>query len=177
VIHHERSRDAVVFRVLEINAPDAFGVERVDPRVAEGHQQRRMRGDEELGKLPAPYPELIAMHVPRPIHDRAAYDNPVEIIDALAGHKLNADQEEYLELLSQLVEAYEVEQLGPPSKLSGPEALKFLLKKTSSPATISPPSSAWTAPPPTSCSKAPANSPSSTSAAWPSASKSAPGCS
>jgi HTH-type transcriptional regulator / antitoxin HigA len=27
------------------------------------------------------------------------------------------------------VEAYEVEQLGPPSKLSGPEALKFLLKE------------------------------------------------
>jgi HTH-type transcriptional regulator/antitoxin HigA len=80
-------------------------------------------------KLPARYADLIALHIPRPIHDRAAYDNTVEIIDALAGHKLNADQEDYLELLSQLVETYESEQSGPPSKLSGPEALKFLLKE------------------------------------------------
>ncbi len=80
-------------------------------------------------KLPTRYADLIAMHVPRPIHDRAAYDNTVEVIDALAGNKLNADQEDYLELLSQLVEAYETEQLGPPPKLTGPESLKFLLKE------------------------------------------------
>jgi HTH-type transcriptional regulator/antitoxin HigA len=82
-----------------------------------------------LAKLPTRYPDLIALHVPRPIHDRAAYDNTVEIIDALAGRTLNADQEDYLELLSQLVEAYESEHLGPPPKLGGVEALKFLLKE------------------------------------------------
>ncbi len=80
-------------------------------------------------KLPTRYADLIALHVPRPIHDRAAYDNTVEVIDALAGHKLNADQEDYLELLSQLVEAYEADQFVPPPKLTGPEALKFLLKE------------------------------------------------
>ncbi len=80
-------------------------------------------------KLPARYADLIALHIPRPIHDQAAYDNTVEVIDALAGHKLNADQEDYLELLSQLVEAYESEHLGPPSKLKGPAALKFLLQE------------------------------------------------
>jgi HTH-type transcriptional regulator / antitoxin HigA len=80
-------------------------------------------------KLPARYVDLIAMHVPRPIHDHASYENTVEVIDALAGHKLNADQEDYLELLSQLVEVYEAGQLGPPPKLTGPQALKFLLKE------------------------------------------------
>lgn len=80
-------------------------------------------------KLPTRYADLIALHVPRPIHDSAAYDNTAEVIDAMSGHKLNADQEDYLELLSQLVEAYETEHLGPPPKLSGPEALQFLLKE------------------------------------------------
>ncbi len=80
-------------------------------------------------KLPVRYADLIALHVPRPLHDRTAYDNTVEIIDALAGHKLNADQEDYLELLSQLVEAYETEHLGPPPELKGLKALKFLLEE------------------------------------------------
>lgn len=80
-------------------------------------------------KLPTRYADLIALHVPRPIHDRAAYDNTIEVIDALAGHKLNADQEDYLELLGQLVEAYEAEHLGPAPKLTGPEAIKFLLQE------------------------------------------------
>lgn len=80
-------------------------------------------------KLPARYADLIALHMPRPIHDRVAYNNTVEVIDALAGHKLNADQEDYLELLSQLVETYESEHLGPPPKLKGTEALKFLMKE------------------------------------------------
>lgn len=83
----------------------------------------------DLAELPRSYAELVALHMPRPIHDRAAYDNTVEVIDALAGHDLNVDQEDYLELLSQLVEVYETEQLGPPPKLTGPQALKFLLQE------------------------------------------------
>ena len=67
--------------------------------------------------------------MPRPIHDRVAYDNTVEAIDALAGHKLNADQEDYLELLSQLVETYEAAHLTPYPKVKGIDALKFLLAK------------------------------------------------
>jgi HTH-type transcriptional regulator/antitoxin HigA len=78
-------------------------------------------------ELPTRYAELVALHMPRPIHDRVAYDNTVEVIDALAGHKLNADQEDYLELLSQLVETYEAAHLTPYPKLKGIEALKFLL--------------------------------------------------
>lgn len=88
----------------------------------------KIRG-ELVRRLPAGYADLVALHMPRPIHDRVAYDNTIEVIDAMAGHKLNADQEDYLELLSQLVEAYETEHLGPPPKLTGPDALKFLLKE------------------------------------------------
>ena len=80
-------------------------------------------------KLPVRYADLIAIHVPRPLHDRTAYENTVEVIDALAGYKLNADQEDYLELLSQLVEAYETEHLGPSPELKGLKALKFLLEE------------------------------------------------
>jgi HTH-type transcriptional regulator/antitoxin HigA len=78
-------------------------------------------------ELPTRYAELVAMNMPRPIHDRVAYDNTVEVIDALAGHKLNSDQEDYLELLSQLVETYEATHLTPYPKVNGVEALKFLL--------------------------------------------------
>lgn len=80
-------------------------------------------------KLPTRYAELVALHMPRPIHDRVAYDNTVEVIDALAGHKLNADQQDYLELLSQLVETYEAAHLTPYPKVKGIDALKFLLSE------------------------------------------------
>lgn len=78
-------------------------------------------------KLPTRYADLVALHMPRPIHDQIAYDNTIELLDALAGHKLNADQEDYLELLGQLVEAYETAHLAPYPKLKGISALKFLL--------------------------------------------------
>ncbi len=83
-----------------------------------------------LADLPACYAELVALHMPRPIHDRVAYDNTVEVIDALAGHKLNADQEDYLELLSQLVETYEADHLKPRIKVKGVAALQFLMKES-----------------------------------------------
>jgi len=38
--------------------------------------------------LPKTSAGLVALHVPRSIHDAAAYDNAVEIVHALAGFKL-----------------------------------------------------------------------------------------
>ncbi|MFA6962825.1 MAG: helix-turn-helix domain-containing protein [Opitutaceae bacterium] len=80
-------------------------------------------------KLPTRYAELVALHMPRPIRESVAYDNTVDVIDALAGHKLNADQEDYLELLSHLVETYEAAYLTPYPKVKGIEALKFILSE------------------------------------------------
>jgi antitoxin component HigA of HigAB toxin-antitoxin module len=58
--------------------------------------------------LPKSYSNLVALFPPRPIHDRVAYDNTVELVDAMAGHTLNKDQEDYLEILSRTIEVYEV---------------------------------------------------------------------
>lgn len=79
--------------------------------------------------LPQRYAELVEWHLPRPIHDEVAYQNTVEIVDALAGHKLNADQEDYLELLSRLVEAYEEENVPALTKGSAQDRLKYLLSE------------------------------------------------
>ncbi len=57
--------------------------------------------------LPESYDGLVAAFTPRPIHDQVGHDNTLAIIDAMAGRDLNAEQEDYLDLLSILVEAYE----------------------------------------------------------------------
>jgi HTH-type transcriptional regulator/antitoxin HigA len=57
--------------------------------------------------LPKTYAGLVALFLPRPLHDRVDLDNATEMIDLLAGCALNADQADYLELLSDLVDKYE----------------------------------------------------------------------
>jgi len=79
--------------------------------------------------LPKTYLGLVALHLPRPIHDKIAYDNAVEIVHALAGHKLNRDQDDYLALMANLVEDYESENVPEPKAISGVESLKFLLEE------------------------------------------------
>ena len=78
-------------------------------------------------RLPKTYSGLVALHLPRPIHDKVAYDNAVEVIHALAGHKLNHDQNDYLAIMAKLVEDYESEHVAEPKPVNGIEALKFLL--------------------------------------------------
>lgn len=60
--------------------------------------------------LPGSYDALVAAFMPRPIHDQVGHDNTLAVIDAMAGRELNDEQEDYLDLLSTLVEAYEAEQ-------------------------------------------------------------------
>lgn len=79
--------------------------------------------------LPRTYAGLVALHVPRPIHDNASYNNAVEIVHALAGFKLNRDQDDYLELMAKLVEDYERESVPEPIRGNGILALKFLLEE------------------------------------------------
>jgi HTH-type transcriptional regulator/antitoxin HigA len=79
--------------------------------------------------LPKTYSGLVALHMPRPIHDKVAYDNAVEIVHALAGHKLNHDQDDYLAIMAKLVEDYENENVPVPKPIKGIEALKFLLEE------------------------------------------------
>jgi HTH-type transcriptional regulator/antitoxin HigA len=67
----------------------------------------------------------------KPIHDSVGHDNACEMIDALSGLDLNEEQEDYLEALTILLEAYEcqltAEDVGNP--VSGLEALRFLCEE------------------------------------------------
>lgn len=47
-------------------------------------------------RRPKTYCGLVALHLPRPIHDKVACDNAVEIVHAIPGHKLNRDQDDGL---------------------------------------------------------------------------------
>ena len=80
-------------------------------------------------RLPATFDGLIKLHAPRPIHDEIGYKNTVEVVDALAGHKLNPDQEDYLLLLSALVERYEADTLPKRRRPSGVSMLNYLLEE------------------------------------------------
>jgi len=57
--------------------------------------------------IPKTYNRLLAMYTLRPIHNDVECEHATEIIDILAGHDLNPDQADYLDVLSTLVEAYE----------------------------------------------------------------------
>jgi HTH-type transcriptional regulator/antitoxin HigA len=84
-----------------------------------------------FARLPKTYSGLVALHMPRPIHDKVAYDNAVEMVHALAGHKLNHDQDDYLAIMAKLVEDYESGNVPEPKPVKGIEALKFLLEENS----------------------------------------------
>ncbi len=77
-------------------------------------------------KLPTDYTGLCLMLLPRQIHDRQELREVLEMTDAMAGHKLTADQEDYFDLLCSLITEYEKPQA--PS-VSGLEALKHLIEE------------------------------------------------
>ncbi len=79
-------------------------------------------------RLPGTYGALVAILPPRPIHDDVDLANATDMIDRLAGFKLNEDQEDYLEALSTFVEAYEARRFPiDDSRISPLDALKALL--------------------------------------------------
>ncbi len=82
----------------------------------------------EFARLPKDYAGLCRILTPRPIHDEVEFQNVTEITDAMAGHKLTPDQEDYFDLLCRLIEGYEKEyaQLDAP-KVTVLEALQHLL--------------------------------------------------
>ena len=77
-------------------------------------------------KIPRTYAGLMAVHLLRPIHDQVDAENAARMIDLLAGHKLNAGQDDYLDLLSDLYEKWESAQF-PVSRARGAELLRLVL--------------------------------------------------
>ena len=78
--------------------------------------------------LPRDYAGLCSLLMPRPIRDQVDLLNVTELTDAVAGHKLTADQEDYFDLLCSLLEAYEREHV-PAPKAGGLDALRHLLEE------------------------------------------------
>lgn len=79
-----------------------------------------------FSKIPKTYAGLMAKHLIRPIHDQVDADNAAEMIDLLAGHSLNAEQSDYLDLLSDLYEKWESAQF-PVAHAKGAELLRLVL--------------------------------------------------
>ena len=79
--------------------------------------------------MPKDYEALCRLHLPRPIRDKADYDNTVEFADPFAGFEdsMTADQEDYFDLLCTLIEAWDKEHVKWP-KISGLRMLKYLLE-------------------------------------------------
>ena len=80
-------------------------------------------------KLPASFIELVRLFPPQAIHDEIGYANTQEMIDRLTTRpKLTAGQQEYLQTLTILFEAYEKEhERIDTSHLSPLNVLQFLL--------------------------------------------------
>ena len=77
--------------------------------------------------LPRTYVELVGILPPRPIHTDGDYEEVADMIDVMAGHKLNKAQEDYLEILSQMVEAYDRDHVELPD-VSPLDMLKHLME-------------------------------------------------
>jgi HTH-type transcriptional regulator/antitoxin HigA len=82
----------------------------------------------EFSRLPKDYAGLCRLLIPRPIHNKVDCENVIEISDAMAGHTLTPDQEDYFDLLCRLIEDYDKEQGLHAPKASGLDALRHLLE-------------------------------------------------
>jgi antitoxin component HigA of HigAB toxin-antitoxin module len=76
------------------------------------------------------YYQLCMQYLPRPIRDKSGYESALERIDSLVGLTLNAEQEDYLHILSQQIAEYDRNHVLPPARLSGVEMLKFACQET-----------------------------------------------
>ena len=80
--------------------------------------------------LPVNYQELVRMFPLRPLHDKVDLDNATEIADAMAGHDLNPDQEDYFAVLATLINEYEQTHIAQPRRRHDPVGnLTFLMEQ------------------------------------------------
>ena len=80
-------------------------------------------------EFPTDYAALVAMFPPRPIHDAVDYANTMEIVMAMAGHTLTADQEDYLAILSEIILLYDREHDRPRQRGTPLQRLQYLVKE------------------------------------------------
>jgi antitoxin component HigA of HigAB toxin-antitoxin module len=84
-----------------------------------------------LADLPTDYAGLVALWPPRAVRDAVDEQNVEEIVLAMAGHSLTPDQEDYLDLLSDLLLKYQ-RQAHPRRRPRCPlnQRLRYLLDES-----------------------------------------------
>jgi HTH-type transcriptional regulator / antitoxin HigA len=82
------------------------------------------------GKIPKNYGELAKLFIPRPLHDEVDYRNALRVLDAMAGFKMNADQEDYFDAIATFVEKYEAEHHAiDGSKMTPVQLIRSLIEE------------------------------------------------
>jgi HTH-type transcriptional regulator/antitoxin HigA len=94
-----------------------------------GALMRKASHNASFDRLPVDYAALVAMFPPRPIHDSVDYGNTLEIVLAMAGHPLTADQEDYLKILSEMILHYDREHDQPRKRGTPRERLQYLVNE------------------------------------------------
>ncbi|MBI5772973.1 MAG: transcriptional regulator [Verrucomicrobia bacterium] len=81
-----------------------------------------------LADVPKTYRELCQLHLPRPIHDEDEDEAATAMMNALAVFpRLNAEQRDYLDVLTELVDTYDKAKPVRWPKVTGVDVLKHLL--------------------------------------------------
>lgn len=85
-----------------------------------------------FAELPKDYTGLCLLLLPRPIHSRAQAAEVEVMIDALAvdENRLSADQRDYLEMLSDVLEAWDDSQIPKGKGHSGMAFLALLIEQS-----------------------------------------------
>lgn len=94
-----------------------------------GALMRKSRHKIAFSEFPLDYPALVAVYPPRPIHDSVDYANTLEIVMAMAGHKLTPDQDDFLTILSEMILHYDREHDQPRKRGTPLERLRYLVKE------------------------------------------------
>ncbi len=79
-------------------------------------------------ELPTSYTALCGIYLPRPIHTAAEAKAATAVVEALAGHKLNRDQEDYLEAVAHFLDEHDRKTQPALRRADGLSVLKQLLE-------------------------------------------------
>jgi HTH-type transcriptional regulator/antitoxin HigA len=92
--------------------------------------QQKTRRFESRADIPKTYRELCEVYLPRPIHDDAQDEEATAMMNALAVfNRLNAEQRDYLDVLTELVDEYDKSKKIHWPEISGLDSLKYLMEE------------------------------------------------
>ena len=89
---------------------------------------RRTRRFASIADVPETYRELCQLYLPRPIHDESEDQTATAMMNALAVFpKLNAEQQDYLDVLTEFVDSYDQAK---PTRAPGPKRPASMFSST-----------------------------------------------